>query len=185
MAKKGTFAKHANRVGNRIAERGKNFVADARSGNYDHLRLSRDIANSITDVVDFWSGLFGGGASPSVGIADLGSAPPATWKVGVTITVLVNDPVPADARWPLGGVGNPPLLQLRPVAGGAAVSLDLQAVSIQDLLDDEGYLLRVTVRDPGVPPIAQGEYFANLYYESATAGPGRFFAALVKATVTP
>jgi hypothetical protein len=173
MAKKGKFAQHANRVGNRVSERAKRFVADARSGTYDHLRLSADVANSITDVVDFWSGLFGGGASPSVGIADLGSAPAALWKAGRSITVLVNDPVPGDAAWVA-------VTLQRSVAGGGTSHLDLQTVSIQD---DEGFELRVTVMDTGGPVMATGEYFGILLYDSVSAG-GRFFAAVIKATLT-
>jgi hypothetical protein len=181
--KKGTFAKHASRVGNRVSERAKNFVAAARTGTYDHVKLSADIANSLTDVMDFWSGLFGGGASPSVGIADLPATPAAGWKAagGVSITVLLSDPVPDDAVFPI-GVGN----LFSPIAGPPPppppLGFQFQAVDVQD---DERFELRVTVRDALVPPIVPGEYFANLSYTSVSTGPGRFYAALVKATVLP
>ena len=180
--KKAGFVGHAKRVGNRIGDRAKTFTNDARSGTYDHVRLAQDVGGMVMDVVDFWGGLFGAGASPTVGVVKL-SAPAATYKLpaGVMGTVLVEDPVPGDAVWPVNG-GALAALRLTPVQNpGAPVDLELLTV---DNLDDEGLDLRITVRTFGGPPVAAGEYYGNLYYESASLGAGQYFAAVIRATVT-
>jgi hypothetical protein len=179
--KKGNFGRHAGRIGNRVAGRAKNFVNLARAQSYDHVQLAKDIAGTVMDVADFWGVLFGGGGSPALPVVNLGPKTDVVWKAaGDTKTVLLDEAVPEDALWPLGGGGNPPLLKLRPVDGGAAVNLDLQAVTIKD---EEGLELEVTVRGTGAAPIAVGEYFGNLYFTSASLGPGNHFAAVLRATV--
>jgi hypothetical protein len=181
--KKGGFPKQASRIGNRISDRAKNFVKLARSGNYDQTQLAKDVGGSILDVVDFWGSLFGSGASPAVPVVDLGPQPDAVWKAGGQKGgVVLDNPVPDDAKWPLGGGGgNSPLLSLRPVDGGAAVRLDLLSVTVED---DDGLQLSVVVQDTGNPVIASGEYFGNLYYTSASLGAGQYFAAIIRAAVS-
>jgi hypothetical protein len=179
--KKGNVAKHASRIGTRASDRAKNFVALARSGAYVQTQLAKDISGSILDVVDFWGAIFGSGGSPTIPVVRLGPKPGAVWKAaGDQKTVLLEDSVPDDAKWPIGGAGNPPLLKLRPVNGGATVHLDLISVTVPD---DENLELSVLVRDTGGPAIAAGEYFGNLYYESASLGAGQHFAAIIRAIV--
>jgi len=129
MAKpRGGFTKHAGRVGNRFGGRAKNFVNLARAGQYDATQLAKDVSGSLLDAADFWSGVFGANASRTTALVDLGPAPAAAWKGpgGVSTTVVIEDPVTDDAKFPIGGLGNPPLLKLAPV-GGAVVTLDLIA----------------------------------------------------------
>jgi hypothetical protein len=183
--KKGTFAKHTSRVGSRFGDRAKKFVVEARTGIYDQTRLAQDIGASVMDVAEFWGGLFGMRGSPAAALVELGPQPSATWKgaAGVTAVVVVEDPVPDDARFPIGGAGNPPLLKLAGL-GGAAVNLDCIVVTIED---EENLQLRVNFRDttPGPGSVAPGEYYGIMYYTSASVAGGPFFAALVRATVTP
>jgi hypothetical protein len=180
--KKGSFAKHTSRVGSRVGDRAKNFVRDARAGQYDQTRLSQDIGASVVDVAEFWGGLFGMTGSPAAAMVQL-KGTSAQWKSanGVSATVVDEDPVPDDAVFPAGGGG---ALRLSVVDGSAQVRLDCQAVNIEE---EESLQLTVTFRDtsPGAGSVAVGEYYGILSYTSVSVAGGPFFAALVRATVNP
>lgn len=178
--KKGSFAKHTGRVGSRVGERAKRFVVEARAGIYDQTRLAQDIGASVMDVAEFWGGLFGMRGSPSGPVLELGSWPAATWAAapGVTMTVVIEDPVPDDRVWPIGGLR---LVRLGPP--GAPGNINLVSVTEED---EESLQLRVNFRDAGGPPPA-GEYYGTLTYTSVTNPHPQgspWFAAFVKGLVT-
>ena len=173
--KKGSFTKHGNRVGSRFGDRAKKFVLDARTGQYDQTRLAEDLSASVIDVAELWGGLFGMRGSPTAAVLELGSAIPATWKAapGVAQTVLVEDPVPDDAVFPIGACK---LAR----AGAGASNIDLQTVTVED---EDAFQLRVTFRDPTGAPLPLGEYYGTLTYTSVSNPGGPYFAAFVRGTV--
>src|SRR5580765_4430665 len=101
--KKGTFTKHTSRVGSRVGDRAKNFVSLARAGGYDQTQFARDVSATVMDVAEFWGGVFGMRGSPTAPLVDL-KGTTNQWKTNcVSATVVVEDPVPDDAVFPVGG----------------------------------------------------------------------------------
>ena len=170
--KKPNAAKHAGRFADRAGTRLRTLVDDARQGRYDSNRFADDVSQAVLDVVDFWSSLFGTGASPSVGLADFGPQRQATWKGGLETTVRVADEIPATAVFPVG------VLRLAPLGGGAPVALQLQGVNRVDEFE-----LKVSVQDvtPGPGFVAPGQYIAVLHYVDAGAN---HFATMIQGEVT-
>lgn len=180
--RRGGFFGHARRVGDRVGRRARRFVNEARGGTYDHVRLAQDVGSAIVDTFDLFGGLFGGGASPAIGLVNIGPAAAAayTGANGRDKTVLLNDAVPEDAVWPI--IGGPlPVLRLAPLNNPAGL-VDLQLLRVESV-DAEDVELRVAVRTVGAA-VAPGEYYGTLYYESASEGPGQYPVATIRAVVT-
>ncbi len=177
MAKGKETGTHLSRFANRGGQRVRQFIRDAaKPGGVAGDRLAFDVGRGVSDWINLWTGLLGFGASPQVGVADFGGFKGGTWKGGQDTNVLLADALPDNPTFPGSGTIN-----LAPIDGGATVNLTVTGVEILD----DGFELKVSVRDTTTgPPVAVGEYFANLYY-TVPPSTTKQFAALIRAAVIP
>jgi len=174
MSRADRASRHVKRALDRASARAERLMKDRT---IDANRLTIEATNAFLDGMDVLRAIFGGGSgSPQVSIADFGDKPSADWVAGLDITVRLIDDVPSSATWPANAALNANALKLRKLDGTA---VDLQLTNVDRR--DDGYELKISMKDLGAAAVAAGEYFAPLFY---TDGGNKFFACLIRGKVT-